>query len=432
MAFSLPDKGEGQSDIQSILFQEYLDVIAAEGTDFVTSGCLVTAQGSPSMVVSIASGVVFSNGTRFAVAGADATHGAADATNPRLDLIVINNAGAIAIRAGTAAAAPKPAVRSANDVVLAVVYIPATDTTISTAQIVDLRMMTPNIVNEKIRLPAITEPGASATDEMYVYARKIAGRMTLKYVGASGVDQSTQDKISENSVMLYLPNNGTAVGLNLGGGWTTSGTVSHPTPSTTAPAVYSQQKRTRWANVATTTNQTLGLRTATAEKRFWRGNAAGLGGFNFHCRFAIGLWPAATVRLFVGLSSLNTAVVAADGATGHVCGFQHDTAEAASVLNFITRNNTTTTKAPITLATNLAAGQCFDAWIWAAPNGSVIHYKLIELNTGTTLVETSTSTTIPSNTTFLGPELMMSNGTANITVTTTAMEVMAFSCQSDN
>lgn len=43
-----------------------------------------------------------------------------------------------------------------------------------------------------------------------------------------------------------------------------------------------------------------------------------------------------------------------------------------------------------------------------------------------------TSTTIPTNTAFMGPTLQMSNGTANTTVTTTAMEVMAFSCQSDN
>jgi len=273
---------------------------------------------------------------------------------------------------------------------------------------------------------------AADTDTLKLFARKVAGRMTPKYVGPSGVDQVFQDKISENGQVLYLPNNGTTVGLNLGLGWTTGGTVSHPTPSSTAPAIYNQQKRTRWANVVTTTNQTLGLRTATAEKRFWRGNAAGLGGFNFHCRFAVGLWPAATVRLFVGLSDQNTAVVASDTLAGNCCGLWHDTTEAASVLNFVTRNGTTSTKAAITLAANLAAGQCFDFWMWSAPNGSVIGYRLVELNTGTLLVDTTTSTTIPANTAFLGPELMMSNGTANTTVTTTAMEVMAFSCQSDN
>lgn len=273
---------------------------------------------------------------------------------------------------------------------------------------------------------------AASTDTLKVFARKVSGRMTPKYVGPSGVDQFFQDKISTNRNAFYLPNGGTTVGLNLGINWTTGGTVSHPTPSTTAPAIYSQQKRTRWANVVTTTNQTLGIHTVTAEKSFWRGNAAGLGGFNFHCRFAIGLWPAATVRLFVGLSDQNTSPVASDTLAGNCCGLWHDTTEAASVLNFVTRNGTTATKAAITLAANLAAGQCFDFYMWAAPNGSAVFYRLDELNTGTTLVDTSTTTTIPTNTAFMGPTLQMSNGTANTTVTTTAMEVMAFSCQSDN
>jgi hypothetical protein len=279
---------------------------------------------------------------------------------------------------------------------------------------------------------AVSAVSAAAADTLKVFARKVAGRMTLKYVGPSGVDQVVQDKISENGQVLYLPNNGTAVGLNLGLAWTSGGTVSHPTPSSTAPAIYNQQKRTRWANVVTTTNQVLGLRTATAEKRFWRGNAAGLGGFNFHARFAIGLWPAATVRLFVGLNDSNAGWVISDTLTGNGCGLWHDTTEAATVLNFVTRDGTTATKAAITLGSALAAGQCYDFWMWSAPNGSAIGYKLVDLATGVVRVDTTTTTTIPLATAFLGPELAMSNGTANITVTTVAFELAGHSVQSDN
>lgn len=274
---------------------------------------------------------------------------------------------------------------------------------------------------------------AASTDQLKLFARKRAGRMHLKYIGPSGVDQTIQDKLSENGWSCYLPNNGTTVGLNLGLAWTTGGTVSHPTPATTAPAIFNQQKRTRWANVVTTTNQFLGLRTATAEKRYWRGNAAGLGGFNFHARFGIGLWPAATVRLFVGLNDSNAGWAISDTLTGNGCGFWHDTTEAATVLTFVTRNGTTATKsAAITLTSALAAGQCFDCWIWSAPNGSEIGYALQDLSNGNVLVDTTTTTTIPLNTAFLGQELAMSNGTANITVTTTGFDLSAHSCQSDN
>lgn len=284
---------------------------------------------------------------------------------------------------------------------------------------------------QQLAAVAVGAVSAAETDTLKLFARKIAGRMTPMHIAPFGAEETFQDKLSESGSVIYLPNNGTTVGLNLGVGWTTGGTVSHPTPASTAPAIYNQQKRTRWANVVTTTNQVLGLRTVTTEKNFWRGNASGLGGFNFHARFAIGLWPAATVRLFVGLNDSNAGWVISDTLTGNGCGLWHDTTEAATVLNFVTRDGTTATKAAITLATALAAGQCFDFWMWSAPNGGVIGYRLVEINTGTLLVDTTTSTTIPLTTAFLGPEITMSNGTANVTVTTTAFELSGHSCQSD-
>ncbi len=141
--FTIPDKGTGQNDLQSILFKEYIEVLAAGigKKDCVLSGLAVTAQGTPDMTVAVAKGAVLSNETMFAVAAANATIGTANASNPRLDLVVITSAGAIAVRAGTAAASPKPPARTANDVVIAVVYVPANDTTIGSDQITDLRVM---------------------------------------------------------------------------------------------------------------------------------------------------------------------------------------------------------------------------------------------------------------------------------------------------
>lgn len=140
MSFTIPDKGEGVNDIQSILFQEYLDVVVAglAGIDCVLSGLAVT--GGADMTPAVAKGAVLSNKVLFAVAAADVTITTADATNPRIDLIVVTSAGALAVRAGTPAAAPKPPVRSANDVVIAAVYVAANDTAISTTEITDMRV----------------------------------------------------------------------------------------------------------------------------------------------------------------------------------------------------------------------------------------------------------------------------------------------------
>lgn len=139
--WTIPDKGEGDSNIQSVLFQEYLDVLAEgiNGKNCVLSGLAIT--GGADMTPAVAKGAVLSNGIMYAVAAADVTIGTADGTNPRIDLVVVNSSGALAVRAGTAAANPKPPARSSNDVVIGAVYVPASDTSIGASQITDLRVM---------------------------------------------------------------------------------------------------------------------------------------------------------------------------------------------------------------------------------------------------------------------------------------------------
>lgn len=139
---TIPDKGEGVNDLQSILFQEYLEVLVdgVNGLNCVLTGCEVT--GGADMTPAVAKGAVLSNGALFAVVAGDVTITAADATHPRIDLIVYSvGGGALAVRAGTPAAAPKPPARTANDVVIAAVYVPAGDTAIATNQITDMRVL---------------------------------------------------------------------------------------------------------------------------------------------------------------------------------------------------------------------------------------------------------------------------------------------------
>jgi hypothetical protein len=141
MAFTIPDQGEGDHNHQSVFYEEDLSIVVAglSGTDCVLSGLAVT--GGTDMTPAVAKGAVLSNGVMFAVAAADVTIGTADATNPRFDLIVVNSSGALAVRAGTAAASPKPPVRSANDVVLYQVYVPANATQITQARCIDKRVI---------------------------------------------------------------------------------------------------------------------------------------------------------------------------------------------------------------------------------------------------------------------------------------------------
>jgi hypothetical protein len=140
--FTIPDKGEGLNDIQSILFQEYIDILVKgiAGISGVVSGCEVTAP-SGNMTVSVAAGQVIADEWSYAVNSSVENIAAADATNPRLDLVVVKaNALSVEVRTGTPSATPKPPAAWANDVVVAVVYVPAGATVIAASNIVDLRV----------------------------------------------------------------------------------------------------------------------------------------------------------------------------------------------------------------------------------------------------------------------------------------------------
>lgn len=277
-------------------------------------------------------------------------------------------------------------------------------------------------------------PSAPEADTMLFYARKICGRVLPKWMPPSGVDNPVQPALFGNNVVLYMPNTGTTAGLNLGTPWAVGTTVSHPTPSSTAPAMLNQMKRTRSANVVTTTNQILGVSSiVTGAHQFWRGNSAGLGGFFFFARFSIELWAASTCRLFVGLHSGTTAMVASDAVPAiSLCGVWHDTTMAGTVLNFVTKDGTTLSSTAITLTGALAAGQLFDLYMYCAPNGSTMYYRMDDVIAGTTLVDSSTATNLPAATTFMGPSVTMSNGTANITATTVAIGVNRIYVESDH
>lgn len=278
-----------------------------------------------------------------------------------------------------------------------------------------------------------TNPPVPTGDYLNFYARKICGRVIPKWMPPSGVDNPVQSALYGNNIVLYMPNTGTTVGLSLGTPWAAGGTVSHPTPSSTAPAMFNQLKRTRCANVVTTTNQTLGISSiVTGAHQFWRGNAAGLGGFFFAARFAVALWPANTCRIFAGLHSGTTNILASDTIPAiSACGFWHATTDNGTTINFMTKDGTTSSNVAITVPT-IAAGNVYDAYMYMKPNDSTIYYRLDDVLTGTTLADGSKTTNLPATTTFMGPNVGMSNGTANVTATTVAVDVNRIYVESDH
>lgn len=147
MAFTIPDNDEAfAANPQSLIMQTDINAIVAGILgDGVVSGCAVTAQGSPDMTVAVASGTVRVSAAQAAVTSGNVTITTADATNPRIDLVVVNSSGTKSVTAGTAAANPKAPDIPASSVLLAMVYVPANDTTMASNQITDKRLLLNNI-----------------------------------------------------------------------------------------------------------------------------------------------------------------------------------------------------------------------------------------------------------------------------------------------
>jgi hypothetical protein len=61
----------------------------------------------------------------------------------------------------------------------------------------------------------------------------------------------------------------------------------------------------------------------------------------------------------------------------------------------------------------LATNQGYDMYIFAPPASSIVYWRIDNVNTGATIAEGNTTTTLPTNTTFLLAHACMSNGPSN-------------------
>jgi len=143
MPFTIPNNDVAFNANQSIIMETDLSILTAGLAGVgVVSGCGVTAQGSPDMTVAVAAGVVrVASGLLIAVTAGNGTITTADATNPRIDLVSSSDTGTKTVTAGTAAANPKAPDLPSGHVALAMVYVPANDTTIASNQITDKRVL---------------------------------------------------------------------------------------------------------------------------------------------------------------------------------------------------------------------------------------------------------------------------------------------------
>lgn len=142
--FTIPNEADAFAPRQAGVYNTDIDILASalERTGVIKGylgACAVT--WSSLLIFAIDAGDVYILGARKSVLATTKTLGAAHATLPRFDLIVVDSAGVVQVRAGTAAALPVYPGLTLGDVALAAIYVPATETTSAATRVTDKRML---------------------------------------------------------------------------------------------------------------------------------------------------------------------------------------------------------------------------------------------------------------------------------------------------
>lgn len=284
-----------------------------------------------------------------------------------------------------------------------------------------------------------TEPSVPPTGSLRIYSKSISGRQMPKWKAPSGVDTSFQPFIGTNTIYLWTPNTGTTgIGQGFGTVWPAcTGTITHPTVANTnyTTAI----KVMQLTNVVTTRLQILGLTASTATlANVWRGSRPNEGGFFMYarCTFPLVTRAGGGIQIFVGLTSMTTGMVATtdDKLTGDFCGFWQGISDNATTMYFMTRDNSTLTKNKVFTIPNggILSNTAYDFTIYSKPNGNEIYYRMVEVSSNIVITDNFTTTNLPRNTIFMGPQVQMSNGTGNVTATTVAIGINKMYLECDN
>ena len=216
-------------------------------------------------------------------------------------------------------------------------------------------------------------------------------------------DQRTLGAIWPVSDVLISPQTGTTMSVR-GSTVTNTGTPSHPTLANTNRLA--AMRRTQFASAAGAGSSagTRGPATLT-----WRGDAAGLGGFRFMCRFGSAT-TLAQQRSFVGLSATTGALANANPSSFlNLIGVGYDSAQ--TTLRII-HNDGSGTATTVDLGANFPVGgsNVYDVFLSADANGSNVTYRVVNLGTSNEANGTI-STDLPSAATFLTFQVWVNNGT---------------------
>lgn len=258
-----------------------------------------------------------------------------------------------------------------------------------------------------------TPPGV---DTLLLYNLPLAGRQLLRVLGTSGVDTALQPALFGNGIIMVSPY--TTATFNVIGTVLPTSVGAVSTPALTSTSLRTSSRRAQVLSAATA-NSASEVRIAYAS--VWRGNGAGLGGFFYRARVAIGS-SVANQRLLIGLTSSTaaTATTQEPSALTNIICFGNDLADTN--YQIMVNDGTGTATKVDTGFTKSVINEIFDVTFFCAPNSSSIGYSISRLNDGVNF-EGVLSSDLPVSTTFLAPHLYLNNGGTAAAVTLDVMKI---------
>ena len=271
-----------------------------------------------------------------------------------------------------------------------------------------------------VTLPSLgtSAPSTPATGNLALFARSLAGRQMPASVGPSGLDSVLQPGLMRNRVCWFSPMAGSATLTGTNGFLiAATGTATAKTPASTS--LHTQTAGVDFLVTTAATTAVAGFRSSVAQ--FWRGNAAGFGGFTYVCRFspATGVSTSSgTDRCWVGLvASTSAPTDVQPSSLTSMVGVGYDSADA----NWQVMGNDGSGTAGkydtgIAVPTTDRPG-VYEVAMFAPPNGSSITVTFTDVGAWTSFTQVITaSADLPPSTTFMCPKGYHSaGGTSTVT-----------------
>lgn len=265
------------------------------------------------------------------------------------------------------------------------------------------------VEGDNLRLAATTDPSAPAANGLLLYGRSIAGRILPKIIGPAGISTILQVGLGGNSIFMVAPANGTTAPTAWGGTLTTAATMS--SPQTIASANPWQATWRKRFQTSTTAGTTSGMRTAYTQ--WFRGNAAGFGGFFFRAQLGMNINLNGGQK-FVGLCASTAALAGEPSALLNMIGMGYDAADASTGNWFLMRNDGTGTATKVDLGATDAARNTthgYDLIIFCPPGAATeIFVRILNLHTNAVVLDTSYTTDLPAVNTGLAFKAEVRNG----------------------